>query len=186
MPAFEVELKFRVINLAEFEAALRQRGAQAAASKAQIDRYFNHPSRDFAQTDEALRLRIDGDRPRITYKGPKIDKETKTRKEIELPIGETLDDLDQMSEMLTLLGFREVATVRKERRTFELIVEETAIEVALDEVAGVGSFVELEGAADEDTVGQVRQIILRLATDLGLTDPERRSYLELLLLKEPG
>lgn len=186
MPAFEVELKFRVPDFMALQAELLQRGARSTGSKLQIDRYFNHPSRDFAQTDEALRLRLDGDRPRITYKGPKIDKETKTRKEIELPIGETLDDHDQMSEMLTLLGFREVATVRKKRETFELAAHGLPIEVALDKVDEVGSFVEIEGAADEDSIDQVRQIIQGLASDFGLNAPERRSYLELLLSRKPG
>jgi len=186
MPAFEVELKFPSNDLASLERVLRERGARSTASKTQIDRYFNHSGRDFAQTDEALRLRVDGDRPRITYKGPKIDKETKTRKEIELPIGETIDDLERMSEMLTLLGFREVATVRKNRKTFELVIDQTEIEVALDDVAGVGSFIEIEGSADEESVDRVRQIILKLAQELGLTAPEHRSYLELLLSKEPA
>ena len=49
----------------------------------QVDRYFAHPCRDFARTDEALRLRRDGDDVAITWKGPRIDAATKTRRESE-------------------------------------------------------------------------------------------------------
>ena len=182
---FEVELKFPTIDLASLQAELERRGATPQPSRTQVDRYFNHPSRDFAQTDEALRLRIDGDRPRITYKGPKIDADTKTRKEIELPLGENPDDLEQMSEMLVLLGFRSVATVQKVRQSFDLVINNISVEISLDNVADVGSFVELEGTAEGEQIDDVRQVILELAKELGLKSPERRSYLELLLAR-PG
>ena len=44
------------------------------------------PCRDFAQTDEALRIRTVGDTSFVTYKGPKLDATTKTRRELELPL----------------------------------------------------------------------------------------------------
>ena len=54
----------------------------------QEDIYFNSPIVDFAKTDEALRIRTtkQGDEKHIfiTYKGAKIDSESKTREEIEL------------------------------------------------------------------------------------------------------
>ncbi|GAF85177.1 unnamed protein product, partial [marine sediment metagenome] len=89
------------------------------------DIYFNMPKglRDFKQTDEALRLRKSVEFNRdskkvaqkinyfITYKGKKIDKTTKTREEIEVKINE----IDDMKNLLKILGFREVFTVIKER-----------------------------------------------------------------------
>ena len=51
-------------------ARLESRGARLLGESRQCDEYFAHPSRDFARTDEALRLReVDG-ALRITYKGP--------------------------------------------------------------------------------------------------------------------
>ena len=54
---FEVEQKFPLENTAEVEANLTAFGTQFDPPVEQIDHYFRHPARDFAQTDEALRLR---------------------------------------------------------------------------------------------------------------------------------
>ena len=78
------------------------------AELVQRDRYFNHPSRDFAQTDEALRIRTQGRETRITYKGPIVDSQTKTRREIEIPVGAHDGDDEKLAQVLVLLGFREV------------------------------------------------------------------------------
>ena len=81
----------------------------------QEDRYFNSPVRDFAQTDEALRIREtksdDKHNLFITYKGPKIDAKSKTRKEVEMEI----EDADKASKIFENLGFKEVRTVIKDR-----------------------------------------------------------------------
>ena len=49
----------------------------------QVDTYFSHPARDFAATDEALRIRSIDQENFVTYKGPKLDATTKTRREID-------------------------------------------------------------------------------------------------------
>ena len=82
---FEVEQKFRVDGFAEIETHLARLGAEIENPIEQVDTYFAHPQRDFAATDEALRIRQVGDENFVTYKGPKIDSQTKTRREIELP-----------------------------------------------------------------------------------------------------
>jgi adenylate cyclase class 2 len=83
---YEVEQKFRVGDLLATERALRDLGATVTSSIKQSDTYFSHPARDFRKTDEILRLRCDGDANCITYKGPRIDSETKTRLEIEIDL----------------------------------------------------------------------------------------------------
>jgi len=76
---FEVEQKFPVADLADVENRLAALGATFVDEVVQVDRYFAHPSRDFAKTDEAIRIRQVGDANFITYNGPKIDTTTKTR-----------------------------------------------------------------------------------------------------------
>jgi adenylate cyclase class 2 len=178
---YEVEFKFRVRDLAAQREKLTALGARTLGVRRQIDRYFNHPARNFAETDEALRIRSDGDRNWITYKGPKVDSVSKTRNEIELPIGPGAETLAKMAELLESLGFREVGTVDKTREIFEMSESQTKIEAALDEVAGLGSFVELEASADEASLDAVRRTVAGFAEKLSLTAPERRSYLELIL-----
>ena len=138
----------------------------------QVDEYFNHPCRDFAVTDEALRLRMDS-RGRITYKGPKIDRFTKTREEIELDV----EDLDKMALILVRLGFRRVAKVSKRRK--EYLID--GVTVCLDSVEGLGDFVELEVQGEDAEEGRSR--IERLRDELGLVGSERRSYLEMLIMR---
>jgi adenylate cyclase class 2 len=177
----EVEQKFRLDDVAEIERRLVALGARAGDAVEQVDLYFNHPGRDFAQTDEALRLRRVGVKNFITYKGPKLDAATKTRKEIELPLADGADALAGYSELLSAVGFRAVASVRKQRRLFHVPWEGKTVEAALDEMAEVGQFMELELSATETEVGAAKACIASLALRLGLSDSERRSYLELLL-----
>ena len=113
--SYEVELKFPVADLPAFS---RQLASQVSITPAQeeTDVYFAHPSRDFARTDEALRLRRKGDANYITYKGPKIDATTKTRREIELPLAAGAESLASWTALLEAVGFRPVGEVRKSRR----------------------------------------------------------------------
>ena len=78
----------------------------------QVDRYFNHPARDFGVTDEAFRIRSVGDANCVTYKGPRIDSVTKTRREIEVSFAEGSDAASQMTDIWQSLGFRFVREVR--------------------------------------------------------------------------
>ena len=76
--AFEVEQKFRTSKLSSLRNRLASAGATASGEIEQADTYYSHPQRDFAATDEALRLRRVGDANYFTYKGPKLDATTKT------------------------------------------------------------------------------------------------------------
>ena len=136
--------------------------------------------RDFAQTDEALRLRRKGDANYITYKGPKIDATTKTRREIELPLAPGPESLASWTALLEAVDFRPVAEVRKSRRKAAVACQGRQVEASLDEVDGVGTFVEFELVVEESDVDAARACIQSLAQSLGLTQGERRSYLELL------
>jgi adenylate cyclase class 2 len=177
----EVEQKFRVASIAEIRQRLVELGAAFALPIEQADTYFAHPARDFAHTDEALRLRRVGETNYITYKGPKLDRETKTRRELELPLPAGAKSFDQYTELLLALGFGQVATVRKRREPGRLAWEGLPIELALDAVDGLGDFVELEIGADESSLAAATSAIASLARQLGLHTGERRSYLELLL-----
>lgn len=178
---FEVEQKFPLADVAAVLRRLDELAAKAVGTARQVDQYFNHPARDFAQTDEALRLRSVGEKNFITYKGPKLDAVTKTRQEIELPLGDGQQSLAQFAELLAALGFRSVATVKKTRRLFHIAWQEKIVEGALDDVDGVGHFLELELSATDAEVEAAKSCIASLASRLGLGATERRSYLELLL-----
>lgn len=180
----EIEQKYPVPHLSPLQQTLENLGANFEPVIRQVDVYFRHPARDFAATDEALRLRCVGQANCITYKGPKIDAQTKTRREIELPLDSGPKSLESWSEMLEILGFRRVREVSKDRIPGNLEWEGMEIHLALDQVFGLGTYLELEILADEKELSTAKQRLASLAEKLGLRQPERRGYLDLLLSKE--
>src|SRR5947209_5836316 len=174
-------MKYAAADFAALEGRLRELGAREGPPRTDADQYFNAPDRDFAVTDEALRLRRIGERNFVTYKGPKRDAHTKTRTEVEVALAPGDAAAADFSRLLVHLGYRPVAVVRKGRRLFHLRRDSFDLEVTLDDVEGVGRFVELEIQAPEEQLDAARDVLLRTAAELGLSAGERRSYLELLL-----
>lgn len=184
--AIEVEQKFRVPDVADLERRLLALGAQHRETAEQTDRYFAHPGRDFAKTDEALRLRRIGEFNFITYKGPKLDATTKTRREIEIGLADGQAAATDAAELLSAIGFTTVAEVCKRRQDFTLTWQGQPIGVSLDDLAELGDFVELEIVTSPAEVDRARQSLASLAAELDLRNGERRSYLELLLATRDG
>src|SRR5262249_14012147 len=116
----EVEQKFPVADFTALESRLREFGAIPGDAREEADHYFNAPDRDFARTDEALRIRRIGASNRVTYKGPKRDAHTKTRTEIEVPLADGDQTAEDFVQLLTKLGYRPVAVVRKQRKSFHM------------------------------------------------------------------
>ena len=177
----EVEAKYRAADWDRVRAALAGWGAAADEPREDTDHYFNAPDRDFARTDEAVRLRRVGAANRLTYKGPKRDAATKTRTEVELPLADGPQAAATAVKLLTCLGYRPVAVVTKSRQVYHLSRGGFDLEVCLDDVGPVGRFVELEIQAEEDRFEAAKAVLLETAAELGLTDQERRSYLQMLL-----
>lgn len=171
----EVELKIKVDSAAEVERVLLAAGASKFCEEKQVDTYFQHPSRDFRETDEALRVRRTPGSASIAYKGPKLDTQAKTRVEVEVPV----PDAEIAKELFRRLGFTEIAKVEKIRRIYAL----DDIRVYVDSVSGLGDFVELEISARPSDVRKAEEALLSLAKRLGLPleRSTRKSYLELIL-----
>ena len=178
---YEVEQKFPVPDMAVVQKRLAELGTAVAPSQIEVDLYYAHPAKDFALTDEALRIRSTGAANCLTYKGPKIDRTTKTREEIELALPGGPQGYAEGRRLLEALGFRPVAEVRKHRRKAKIAWQGREVEASLDEVDSLGAFVELELIASADELEPAKETILQLAASLGLSGSQRRSYLELLL-----
>ncbi|WP_251343899.1 class IV adenylate cyclase [Haloplanus halophilus] len=175
---YEVELKVRASHEAVRER-LSALGAERVGSVRQVDTYYDAPHRDFAETDEALRIRreadAEGSTTRVTYKGPLVEEASKTRREVETGV----DDADRMADILDSLGFSPAAEVAKSRERYAL----DGYTVTLDSVDGLGEFVEIEREAAETDLETAREGAVSRLRDLGL-DPDdgiRTSYLGLLL-----
>ena len=179
---YEIEVKYRVSSLAATADKLAARGVRAEPTVEHRDAYLAHPSRDFAQTGEAFRIRSEGVLNRITYKGAKQEGPTKTREEIEVEFAEGSEARDQLARAFELMGFRPVALVKKIRREYHLEFQGLPMTVALDEADELGHFAEVETlAATEADLPEAQSAVLALAGELGLTEVEPRSYLRMLL-----
>lgn len=184
---YEVEMKFRVPEGGPPDGDLAPLEIFWAEPYEEVDCYYGHPARDFVRTDEALRIRYrnlpDGETERrITYKGPKIDTETKTRREIEIPLSPD----DPWEDILDALGFTPRGVVRKIRRRGTCVFQGRQFEVLrdhlpeLDARPGGGRFIELETLAGEKELAEARSDLLELARQLDLGESVRTSYLGLL------
>jgi len=167
----EVEVKARAKP--DTKEMIEALGAVYAGTEHQHDIYFNSPLKDFRTSDEALRIRIKEEGPRLTYKGPKLDPLTKTRLELTTEIARPLE----MEQILLSLGFVRSAEVKKCRVKYAL----GRMTFALDEVEGLGSFLEIEASAsDEEDWTEKSKEVLDVLSGLGLHGTIRKSYLELL------
>ena len=174
---YEVELKVRADH-GPVRERLDELGATHRGRVRQADTYYDAPHRDFAETDEAFRLRRetrDGEETaKLTYKGPLVEAESKTREEHEVEVS----DGSAAAAIAEGLGFTPAATVEKDREFFEF----DGYTVTLDEVDGLGAFVEVETEVDGDVEPAregAKDLLRRL--ELDPDDQIRTSYLGLLL-----
>lgn len=173
---YEVEMKVRADH-DRVRARLSDLDAVAKGTVRQIDTYYDHPVREFAETDEALRIRRESaertDETRITYKGPLVEAESKTRTELETAVA----DGDTVADILAKLGFEAAATVEKTRERFRC----DGYTITLDTVSGLGEFLEVETEAEVIEPAREGAIELLERLDLDADDQIRRSYLGLLI-----
>jgi adenylate cyclase class 2 len=162
----EVEIKAK-IEIEPMEKRLAELGAEFINRTHQKDVYFRHPCHDFKKSDEALRVRKVEGEYFLTYKGEKLDLETKTRKEIQIRAEKGIFNL------LKSLGFSSIREVEKWRSFYQW----KDLKIYLDEVKGLGNFLELEG-----TSWKHKEKMFELLQKLGVEKRTltRKSYLELL------
>lgn len=172
----EIEVKAHVEDPKLIERSIIALGGVPIGIENQADTYYNSSVNDFEKTDEALRIRAQDDRFFLTYKGPKMDKVSKTRKEHQVEI----KDPDSMGEILSALGFFPVATLIKKRKNYRI----GDFFISLDDVRNLGYFIEIEITLKnsrnyEEKVESIFKFIEKLGISRDSTI--RKSYLEMLL-----
>jgi adenylate cyclase class 2 len=167
----EIEIKAHIADPDAMKKLIVSGGGLLTVKTKETDYYYNHPSRDFAKTGEAFRVRVTDDGAYITYKGPKLGGRTKTRVERETGI----DDAEGVKEILEALEFIPVGVVSKKR---EYYTYEDAT-VTIDNVETLGYFVEIEMTGDLRETIEPR--VLAIAEKLRVDVFEPRSYLAMIL-----
>lgn len=149
----------------------------------QTDTYFDHPCREFEETGEAFRIREQNEEGRpskkylLTYKGPLISSESKSRTEVQTEIKR--EQKESIYSMMDLLGFKEAEKVVKKRSIYRGM----EITATLDNVKGIGDYVEMEKICDPEEYKKTEGFLKDLLQSFGAEDFFRKSYLELIAEK---
>ena len=169
----EIEAKLKVDSFVLVEEKLAQLGAEFLGQLSQRDDYFDNAGSEMVKADKALRVRREkagqSEKVFLTYKGAREKGQFKTRREIEVEVG----DADLTMQLLSELGYETAIVVEKKRQAWKL----ADCEIALDELDRLGCFVEIEGPSE--------QKIADVQKDLGLADLQhiRESYASLIAKK---
>lgn len=168
----EVQLKFEGDLDVE---KLRRFGAERLSSIVQTDKYYDPKDRNLIQSGEILRIREEGDRKILTYKGPKIESQFRERPKFEFDI-----DTDTEEAFLDIYGDM-TKTITKERTLYQL----DGIVFSIDKVSknedgqdiNLGSFIEIRSTDKEQNKEKIKSVIQKLGFDINAGIKE--SYFEM-------
>jgi predicted adenylyl cyclase CyaB len=193
----EIEMKFRVDDLAAYERLVQKTlGAAFGEPTTESDVFFTNEALGFPNEGKSLRIRRRGNYLATTFKGARLDKETKTREELELTLvdegqdvtAETTRRVDQARDdwirFYERLGFAQYGRVVKTRRRAEAVFEGRRVEITLDVIDGLGSFTELEVMAEKSDFAAAKTDVMVLAASLGLRETILQSYLSMVCAKD--
>lgn len=175
----EVELKFPLLNPKELIQRLNEIAKPKQQNIFQRDTYYIPAHRNFLakkKVNEWLRIRETKNKITLTYKNYYPDgihcKEFETK----------IEDITALKNIFESLDFKEIVVVEKIRSTW--IFKE--VEIAIDEVKGLGFFVELESKSNldfEDAKKLLYKILKELKAETGAQDFRGYPY---MLLKKKG
>jgi adenylate cyclase class 2 len=149
----EVKLRFESADAAR-AAVMAIGAAPVHGRRLQEDSLLDTVAEDLRRRRSALRIRVDGGRSLLTFKGPVQPALVKVREELETIVG----DGHLLLRMLEELGFRVWFRYQKYREEFAI---DDCI-VAIDETP-VGVFVEIEGS--ETSIARIAQALGRSPSD---------------------
>lgn len=154
----EIEAKLKVDDLDAVRARLVALAARHTGAYLETNTFFDTPQQTLYREDRGLRIRIkhplDGgdDQFVLTYKGPRLHGELKSREEREVSVS----DATTTAAILQGLGFARVLMFQKRRESWSL----DGCEVELDELPILGSFVEIEGPSESAVLNVQRKLEL--------------------------
>jgi len=168
----EVERKYRVQDLTAIVMELQRLGYEQQETVQQEDTIYLINSKDFGEGfkkfDPVMRIRTVNGAHKMTYKRSINDDGDTVEHEI------TVTPIDPAKSMLLELGYHIVTNVNKKRTEFT----KANVTVSVDEVARLGSFVEVEVLCNEGEEEHALKQVQEAASELGLKeeDIERKKY----------
>ncbi|MDG4793080.1 CYTH domain-containing protein [Micromonospora sp. WMMD1082] len=163
MAACEVEVKYQVADLGALEAALAARDIVLSAPITQDDQAYARIGWEYGQPKIGVpfaRLRTERGRHLLTVKTPVANELSCVEHETEVA------DRTQMHAAVQQMGFYPTVRIRKTRRTAAY----GQMSLCVDEVDGIGTFLEIERLVNVGEHGErVQAEMHRFATTLGVT-----------------
>lgn len=156
----EIELKFRIENLDKLVQKLIDLECEISDYKIQNDTIYvaNLDNTESIEGSIFLRVRKVNDQVELTLK--KQSANISESQEIEFRVS----NYDKANDFLKVLGYKEWVRVNKKRRTTKI----DDINICLDEVERLGSFVELEYLVSDDDSNNYEDKLLDLAKKIDI------------------
>lgn len=160
----EIEIKFPLLNPVEVKKFLEENSEAISKDVFQKDTYFIPAHRDFLEPEfpyEWLRLRETNKGNSITYKHfyPENAEKTDYCDEFETKF----ENAESLKKILLALDMKEVIVVEKSRSSW--MFEE--VEIAIDEVENLGSFIELEATLGYNDPIEGKKFLYSILEKLG-------------------
>ena len=178
----EIEVKLRIKDVAVLEKKLLEQGYKSIETLRETDTYFDGGINGIKKSGQALRVRrtvncVTGkEHSAITFKGEKIDAVSMARLELETVV----ESGEAAERILCALGFYPVQPIVVKIRK---ILRNRDLCACLDDVQGLGTFLELEIMAEsEEARPAALERIEEILNSVGYTmdDTTRVSYLSQL------
>lgn len=165
----EIEVKAKINNTENLLAGLKNLGCNLSEPIVQNDTIFLPEGftydKDLKNGINFLRIRKLRNRITFTLKQQQLNELDCIEKEIDI------NNADILKDILKLLGYHEVVQVNKVR----IKCKYKDYEVCVDEVDGLGSFVEVEKMTDEDAL-QVQEELFKFLQSLGVNKKDREMH----------
>ncbi len=168
----EVEIKIEIGDIDKIREKVAKIGKLIKAIN-QVDEYYIPSHRDFfaqkPHPTEWLRIRTNPDKVVFEYDlsiNKKADGEQECAEEYETEIS----NVEEFRKILGFLNFTKVVTVDKQREYWDC----GDIEVALDNVKGLGTFIEAEAKGDFKTLTDAKTACVNFLENLGIKDVENK------------
>ncbi len=162
----EVEIKAHVADLSAIKKQLVELGCNFSDPLRQEDRVYLQKGLELADTGVglvALRIRNSNGTHILTLKQQQGDGLDKLEHEV------TIDDPQEAHAMLLVMGYHEVSHTIKIRIKAQL----RDMEICLDDVQGLGSFIEIEKMTEESEGEKVQNELFAFAQSLGVHEEDR-------------
>lgn len=156
----EVEEKYFVGNLKLLEEIAISQQFKLDNSYIENDEYFTDIESKYIKNRTCLRLRnTDNKTLELTFKGKSNDFQENGYAKLERNIDLEIEQYDDVVEMLKNLGYYSYTIVNKNRKVYTKIVDKLNYNIMIDDIKGVGTFVEFEILSSNlnDSISEIKE-----------------------------